>query len=224
MASQRPRSIGRLLIDSTHATTELCLLGQATGTDKTPLNSNGGHRHPYTAVYTMLLSQYKNTPVRFVEIGIAGGASVVMWDHYFKNPGAELHFFDCGEEFLKHARGGIAGPKAKFSFMDVSKDGDVLRALKESSKWGQPYDVILDDSSHNFEHQMRIVREGWSMLRQGGMFIIEDVFRAESEERYEKGLAEILPQCAAAYFVVCEHAARWSPGWDNDKLLILVKG
>jgi predicted O-methyltransferase YrrM len=105
--------------------------------------------------------------------------------------------------------------------MDVSKDGDVARALALPS--GQ-YDVILDDSSHEFDHQIRIIKEGFPLLKPGGYLIVEDVFRSTPEERYEQALNQILPQCAEAYFVICNHEERYSPGWNNDKLLVLVKG
>jgi hypothetical protein len=60
---------------------------------------------------------------------------------------------------------------------------------------------------------------GFSKLQE----FLRKYFRATPEEEYTKELGEILPLCSAAYFVVCEHKDRWSPGWDNDKLLVLVK-
>jgi hypothetical protein len=56
--------------------------------------------------------------------------------------------------------------------------------------------------------------------------VIEDIFRNEDEDKYVEYLADttILKDAAAAYFVHCEHKDRWSPDWDNDKLLVLIKG
>jgi predicted O-methyltransferase YrrM len=211
--------IPRIVIDSSDASTELCRIGRAAGTDKSPYNTVA-HRHPYTAVYSMLFSSLKNKPIRFAEIGVAGGASALLWEIYFTHPNAELRMFDRDEEFLRRAHKHV-GNRFTFALMDVSVDGDVFRALGN-----EPYDVILDDSSHDFEHQIRIIKEAWPLLKPGGMLIIEDIFRNESEERYAKALfeIEILESAVSTYFVVCEHKNRWSPGWDNDKLLVLVKG
>jgi predicted O-methyltransferase YrrM len=107
--------------------------------------------------------------------------------------------------------------------MDVSVDGDVVRALK-GSRGEALYDVILDDSSHEHGHQIRIIKEAFPLLRQGGLLVIEDIFRSIPEEEYSRELTDILPQCSAAYFILCEHKYKFSPGWDNDKLLVLVKG
>ncbi len=211
--------IGRLLIDSTDSCTELCRLGRMTGTDKSPYNLIA-HRHPYTAVYSMLFAPLKNRPLRFAEIGVAGGASALLWDAYFKNPDAAIEMFDRDENFLRHAEE-ITSGRVRCSLMDVLKQGDIAASLKRQQN---EYDVIIDDSTHSLEDQIRIVKEAFPLLKPGGILVVEDIFRAEKEDKYAEQLGDVLEQCSAAYFVVCEHAARWSPGWDNDKLLILVKG
>lgn len=166
----------------------------------------------------MLFASLKNRPIRFAEIGVAMGASAVMWDGYFSHPDADLRMFDRDENFLRHAEG-ITGRRVKFALMDVDVDGDVARALEG----GGSYDIIIDDSSHAREHQIRIVKEAFPLLKPGGMIIVEDIFRSESDEYYAGELKDILPQCVTSYFVMCEHKWKWSPGWDNDKLLVLVK-
>lgn len=208
--------ISRVVIDSTDATTELCSLGKVCGTDKSPYNT-ARHRHPYTAVYSMILAPLKNKPVRFAEIGVAAGSSAMLWDLYFTNPAAEIRMFDRDESFLENARNMTCG-RCSYALMDVGVDGDVARGLGAGE-----YDVIIDDSSHEHGHQIRIIKEAWPLLKSGGTLIVEDIFRSTAENEYSDAIPEILTQCSAAYFVVCEHAARWSPGWDNDKLLVLVK-
>ena len=212
--------IPRLVIDSSDATTELCFLGKAAGTDKSPYNTVK-HRHPYTAVYNMLFSPFKNRPVNFAEIGVAAGSSAVLWEMYFTDPDTKIHMFDSDQNFLNYGKG-LVNDRHIFSIMDVSIDGDVARALKGSHQ-GE-YDVILDDSSHNHGHQIRIIKEAFPLLKQGGLLIVEDIFRSTPEDDYTRELGSVLPLCSAAYFVVCDHKDRWSPGWDNDKILVLVKG
>jgi predicted O-methyltransferase YrrM len=212
--------IPRFVIDSTDAVTELCILGDFAGADKSPIN-HVAHRHPYTPVYSMLFSPMSTKPVRFAEIGIAGGASCVMWNQYFQHPETKFHFFDRDENFLKVCASRVRA-RATFSLMDVGVDGYVTRALKGVAG-DELFDVILDDSSHDFDHQIRIIREALPHIRPGGYMIVEDVFRATEEKKYYDALKDILPQCTLVYFVVTEHKHRWSPGWDNDKLLVLVK-
>jgi predicted O-methyltransferase YrrM len=168
----------------------------------------------------MLFAPLKNKPIRFAEIGVAGGASALLWEIYFSHRDTELRMFDRDQNFLDNGRKHVGG-RFTFELMDVSVDGDVSRALGKDR-----YDVIIDDSSHDFYHQIRIIKEAWPCLNSGGILVIEDIFRNEDEDKYVEYLADttILKDAAAAYFVHCEHKDRWSPDWDNDKLLVLIKG
>jgi predicted O-methyltransferase YrrM len=208
--------IPTLVIDSTNCLSELCLIGNIFGADKSPFNG-AGHRHPYTPVYSLLLSQYKTRPIRFSEIGIAGGASVLMWNRFFEN--GTFYFFDRDQNFLDHSKG-LTGSNSTFILMDVVEEESVKSALE---KTGGNLDVILDDSSHNPNDQKRIIHEGLKHLRSGGMIIIEDVERKEPESSYEDILKDIRDEFSFISFIITEHANKYSPGWDNDKLLVLVK-
>ncbi len=210
--------IQSIVIDSSSCTSELCSLGKQFFADKSPYNEKG-HRHPYTAVYSLLLSKYKNEPIRFVEIGIAGGSSLLMWSHFFQNNGRRLFFFDRDADFIKNGNSfGI--PDVFCMEMDVMQEESICSGLQ---KIGGDLDVILDDSTHGIPEQVKIIKKGLPFLKSGGMFIIEDIFKRYKEEEYQKELDDVLDQFSLAMFINCEHTNKWSPDWDNDKLLILVK-
>ena len=218
----KQKLLQHIVIDSTGAYTELCELGRLCNADKSPYgdSKSGLHRHPYSAVYAMLFAPLKNKEIQFAEIGVAGGASATVWWNYFRN--GRLCLFDRDQNFLNN----IANMKfpersPHLGLVDVRVDGDTARALKEA---GGLYDVILDDSSHDYEDQVRIVKEAWPLIKPGGYMIVEDVFRSTPEGDYERDLATIIMECSVAYFVVCNHEERYSPGWNNDKILVLVKG
>ena len=86
------KAIQNIVIDSTNSFTELCELGKNIGIDKSPYNVNPNvHKHPYTGVYSMLLGPLKHKEIRFAEIGIAAGGSVILWNQYFTNPSTRFH-------------------------------------------------------------------------------------------------------------------------------------
>jgi len=210
------KAIQHVAVDTTGTYTELCEIGKKLGIDKSPYTTrDGAHRHPYTGVYSMIFAPLKNKKIRFAEIGIAGGGSVILWNHYFRQ--ATFQFFDCDEKFLENSRS-FGFPNSTFSIMDVAKDGDIRRALGE-----ELYDIVLDDSSHKYEDQIRIIKEALPLVKSGGYIIIEDVFRNIPEEDYLRDLKEVLPEFSESYFVMCNHEERYSPGWNNDKLLVLCK-
>ena len=203
-------------LESSRAPTELCFLGAKCQTDKSPFNPQG-HRHPYTPFYSMFLATHKNKPVRFVEIGVATGASVQMWCNYFKN--GELFFFDRDENFLQNAAS-FGYTNAKFGNMDV-RSAESIRSNLEAT--GGNLDVILDDSSHDVWDQKIIVEAALPFLKPGGILLIEDVFRNVTVADYLKVLEPVKDQLAFHGFIEMEHTNKFSPGWDNDKILMLVK-
>jgi predicted O-methyltransferase YrrM len=203
-------------LNSSRAPTELCILGAKCETDKSPFNTTG-HRHPYTPFYSMLMATYKNKPVRFAEIGVAVGSSVAMWCQYFEK--GQLYFFDRDHTFLKHAASfGFA--HAEFALMDVSDPQSIHDSLERT---GGELDILLDDSSHDIWHQKEIIREALPFLKPGGILLIEDVFRNLSDEEYMRVIEPVKDQLSFYAFFEMEHVNKWSPGWDNDKILMLVK-
>lgn len=210
--------IQTLSIDSSESKTILCEIGAACGTDKSPYNTVA-HRHPYTAVYSLLLSRYITTPVKFCEIGIAGGASILMWRYFFQHKNTEIHCFDSDSNFIENVRR-MNMPNVFPGYMDVFKEETITKALKDA---GGEFDVILDDSTHGIIDQVRIIRAGLPFLKSGGMFIIEDIYRDKPDGAYDEALKDVLDNFCYASHIITEHKDRFSPGWNNDKLLILIK-
>ena len=204
-----------LTIDSTNCSTELCSLGGKFNTDKSPYNSPPGHRHSYTAIYTLLMSQYKNKPVRFVEIGIEKGASIQLWMNYFLK--GTFFFFDCGdvsgcEKYMNES--------SKIGFMDVRSPYTIVKGLETT---GGNLDILLDDSSHKIEDQINIINYSIPFIRSGGMIIIEDIFKETSEEKYYNLLKEVIHNFSFITFINSNNINNNSDGWNNDKLLVLIK-
>ena len=210
-------SVPSITIDSTNGETDLCRIGQMCGTDKTPLNISG-HRHPYTAVYSMLFGSYRNRACRFAEIGVAAGSSVIMWNHYFTN--SQNYFFDRDTNFLTNASQYVSNGNNKFFEMDVKNASSICSALENT---GGNLDILLDDSSHTREDQILIIKTSIPFVKSGGIIIIEDIYRHEVEEYYYNELKDVLHQFSEVFFIITDHKNRYSPGWDNDKLLVLIK-
>jgi len=212
------KKIQSITVDSTAAETHLCMLGSNYKTDKSPYN-DVGHRHPYTAVYSLFFSRFRFQPVRFVEIGIAGGNSILLWRTYFTHKDTHIFGFDRDKNFLQNTLN-FGLPGVSVGEMDVYEEDSIRKGLEAT---GGNLDVLLDDSSHGLVDQIRIIKQGLPFVKPGGLIVIEDIFRDTPEEKYEEALADVLDQFSLAMFVTTEHERRYSPGWNNDKLLFLVK-
>jgi len=210
-----------IVIDSTHAVSELCVLCAHTGADKGVLRKdNGGHRHPYTVPYALLFEPLRAKPIKFLELGVFRGASMVAWRRYFEK--ARIYGYDSDTAAMSCVP---SLPNTSLSEVDVSNKEALLKALERDTADGELFDVILDDAAHEVAHQTLLIQEGLRFVKPGGLMIIEDVFRDKPEADYIPALESAIAAGAISFytFIVCDHVDRWSPGWNNDKMLVLFR-
>ena len=134
------------------------------------------------------MSRFKNSEVRFAEIGVANGASVLMWNMFFEK--GTFYFYDRDQNFLDNAKRIVPTQNNTFGIMDVRSPESIKECLESACVDGK-LDILLDDSSHNPNDQYHIIHQGLSFIKSGGMIIIEDVSRDEPEESYIKILKDI---------------------------------
>jgi hypothetical protein len=60
-------------------------------------------------------------------------------------------------------------------------------------------------------------------LNDGGILILEDIFKKYNEDDYIKKLQPILHHFQDYYFISMDHENRRSTGWNNDKIFVLIK-
>jgi hypothetical protein len=210
--------INKIIIDTSNFYSELCKLCSISPTDKSPYNPRW-HRHGYTGLYELLFSSFKNTKFNLAEIGVKYGGSLKALREYF--PKAKLCGFDIDKSFI-HATKSLRLKSTKVSFMDVSNPEDIYLNLK---KFNCKFKIIIDDSSHEFEHQINIINQAVSFLESGGFLIIEDVnnYPGLEKEYLKEIFKEKLKFFRSVFFVECNHINKSSKGMNNDKLLILQK-
>lgn len=206
-------------IESTECRTTLCRLCAEAGTDKGPFTLQG-HRHPYTAPYSLLFEPLKHRPIKFAEIGVFRGASLRVWREFFSQ--AKLYGYDNDIPNLQFISN-YGMPNVFLDQMDASKEDSIQEKLKEATNDGELFDVILDDASHDSADQCAVIRTALPFLKKGGLLIIEDIFRERPIEPFEKAVESVKDLISFHTFIVCDHALRYSPGWNNDKLLVLVR-
>jgi hypothetical protein len=132
-------------------------LNQKFGTDK-------GGKHCYLEqYYQKKFEPIKDSTKKVFEIGVYEGASIRLWKEYFKN--AEIYAL----EVLSKRRGMFEGEERINLVI-----GD---SVKKSSYTNLPldFDIIIDDGSHRPEDQFETFKLANLHLRQGGLYIIEDV-------------------------------------------------
>jgi hypothetical protein len=144
-----------ILVEPVITREQIKLAGIASQTDKVT-------HHAYERFFPRFVSGLDGTG-SIVEIGYGDGASIGFWKNLF--PGSYLYVLD----------------------RDVELEGDGFRVVKcdQSSKQqltelsafleGEDIALVVDDGSHVPEHQLEAFNCLFGVLRNGGVYIIEDI-------------------------------------------------
>ena len=203
-----------LFIDSTNCTTNMCHLGGIFNTDKSPLSLNSvccGHRKGYTAIYSLLFSQFTDKKINIAEIGIEAGASLLLWNEYFKN--ANIYAFELDDHKIEKCKN-MNIKNVIYNKIDVSNKDSINSSFNDTNVF---FDLIIDDSTHEIHHQNNVINNSAKFLNKGGILIIEDIKRNTDISVFNINTDHWF------YYtlITCHHNNRLCD--DNDVILYLVK-
>lgn len=119
----------------------------------------------YLPFYDEMLAPYRGKPIKMLEIGVFRGGSLELWRNYF-GPQATIYGIDNNPECA-----GFADPPSQVR-IGSQADPDFLRRVVD--EMGAP-DIVLDDGSHVASHQLASFRTLFPLLKNGGLYIIEDM-------------------------------------------------
>jgi cephalosporin hydroxylase len=119
----------------------------------------GVQGHGFTRFYDQVFAPFRHEPVTLLEIGVAVGGSLMLWDEYFDHPAARIIGVD------KHPY------RRRFS-------GRVELVAEDVLTWeatGHRFDIVLDDGSHLHPEVLSAFSKLWPHLRPGGLYVVEDL-------------------------------------------------
>jgi SAM-dependent methyltransferase len=130
----------------------------------------GGHKWShYFAIYQAVFGPRRAEPLRILEIGVLGGASLRLWKRYFTHPGTLIVGIDILPECIK---------------FDAPADGIRVRIgnqtdarfLKRVVQEFGPFDLIIDDGSHHSSHVIASFNHLYADgLKESGIYFVEDL-------------------------------------------------
>lgn len=120
----------------------------------------------YFEVYDEIFKPYQNKNPKFLEIGVAHGGSLELWLKYFDN-NVDLYAVDINKDFLDYKFDNV---KVDYACVDQSSVEHWDAYLKDKPK----FDIIIDDGSHDSEHQITTLLTLFPHLADGGIYVVED--------------------------------------------------
>lgn len=213
-------SIKSLKLHYTNNSSILCEIGKKYDTDKSSQRTNVSNERrcrPYTLFYETLFRNHRLTPLKIAELGILEGGSLRMWQEYFQN--ATLYGFDFDTNLLESFKNTCNNDRIVLNHINVCSKESIQNAFNVTNTL---FDIIIEDTTHQFEDQIRVIEVAYQYLKPGGILIIEDIHKSYNEENYIERLTTVLHHFQDYYFIELHHYNR-NTDWDN-KLFVLVKG
>jgi len=132
-------------------------------------SSDKGYHHGYHRFYYPILRGLEKSNVRFLEIGVADGRSMKIWNQYFVN--AE-HLYGIGYKNHQTVYQDKIDEKNTL-FMGDQSDTEFLKRFIGDS--GGCFDIVIDDGSHVPSHVKTSFETLWDCVNPNGYYIIEDI-------------------------------------------------
>tara|TARA_R110000868_G_scaffold63957_4_gene192541 strand:- start:4717 stop:5322 length:606 start_codon:yes stop_codon:yes gene_type:complete len=114
--------------------------------------------------YEKEFETYKESKIDLLEIGIETGGSLKLWKEYFLSSNSIVGL-DISDEKIDQRYKNIDGVTMYF---DDAYDKNVSDTFDK-------FDIIIDDGPHTLESQLKSIELYLPKLKDGGLFIIEDV-------------------------------------------------
>lgn len=138
------------------------------------IGGDKGTVHSYIEhYYSLNFDPIRHKAKRILEIGINNGHSLRMWKQYFTNHsqiiGVDINHFnqDIGCKIIQ---------------------GDAT--LEQTFDGIDSLDIIVDDGSHKFKHQIKSFEILFPRLNPGGIYVIEDIENIDKRTKRFLNLAE----------------------------------
>ncbi|WP_027407438.1 hypothetical protein [Anaerovibrio sp. RM50] len=126
------------------------------------------------AKYEFFFDKYRYEYINVLELGVDLGGSVKMLEEYFVN--ANVTGVDINKECKKNET-----ERIKIKILNVGDEKELAKLC------GLKPQIIIDDASHFWSHQLKALLVLWETLNNGGIYIIEDIhtsFRAIKDWGY----------------------------------------
>lgn len=130
---------------------------------------NGHKWSHYFGIYQAVFGTHRDQPMRILEIGVLGGASLALWRKYFAHPETVIVGIDI-QEFCRR----FDAPE-KGIHVRIGSQADEPFLKTVVAEFG-PFDLIIDDGSHRSTHMITSFNALFaSGLKDSGMYLVEDL-------------------------------------------------
>lgn len=140
-----------------------------------PIKSDKNSLHSYLPTYEKLFAPYRMTAKNILELGVLGGASILLWEQFFEGKVYGVDIIDQPVGGKYDLRPMINDPNHNVLIFDVC---DPVQLEKHFS--GIKFDVIIEDCEHVISQQFEIYNALKPYIAESGIYVIEDIQSIDS--------------------------------------------
>jgi cephalosporin hydroxylase len=132
----------------------------------------------YFEIYDRHFAHLRDADVSILEIGVESGGSLDLWRSYF-GPQARIVGLDINPKCKA-----FEGPNTT---VRIGDQGDPAFLDGIAAEFG-PFDIVIEDGSHAFDHQILAFKTLFPHIRTPGFYCCEDLCTSYWEEEYGGGV------------------------------------
>jgi len=141
-----------------------------------------GSIHTYLETYDRLFAPFRDG-CTILEIGLATGDSIKLWDRYFEN--SKIIGVDISLVFTLEPTAGIENKNKVYVIEADATKPEFLEHIKN-----QTFSIINDDASHVTSEQVATFHLLKHKMKPGGIYLIEDLLALDIERETYLSLHE----------------------------------
>ena len=151
-------------------------IGKPDGTDKFT-------SHSYLEIYSKILSEYVDKEnCSLLEIGCCHGGSLLLWSELLKN--WSIVSLDVTDAISSRIKTILSTNNNTKTIFKNAYDIEVVNLLLVN--YSNKFDIIIDDGPHTEESQLECLKLYFSLLKENGTLIIEDIKSISTTEKLKQ--------------------------------------
>lgn len=119
----------------------------------------------YFEIYERHLSKFRGQELAVIEFGVFHGGSLQMWKYYF-GADAKVFGFDINPQCKNLEEENIT---------ILIGDQENRNSFRQITDIQPQFDIVIDDGGHTMRQQRITFEEMWGCLKDGGIYICEDL-------------------------------------------------
>lgn len=145
--------------------------------------------HAYGPFYDDLLSNYIDKDINLLELGVLCGGSIIAWHKVLEK--AKIFGIDCDFSRLKYLN--LNEQNDRIKLFDIKLYMPNTQLIVDEQLKDLTFDIIVDDASHDPNHQFSAFKIFFERLKPQGIYVIEDLREMKNAIIVEQNIKNYTP-------------------------------